>query len=116
EEVVLVDEEVELRRVQALDRLVVDGEVEDDEQVAVLGVLVDLRPLAPREDVLDVERVPAVALGQEPRFLGRRRVEMNPGQPVRALLGDPRLRRWKSLPCGRAWRLAPDPGQAGHRY
>ena len=64
---VRAEEDVELGRVQPLDALVVDREVEDDEEVA--RVLVDLRPLALREDVLDVELVEAEALGElaEPR-------------------------------------------------
>src|SRR5207249_6818533 len=57
DEVIRADEHVELGGVQALDRLVVDREVEDDEEV--VRVVVDLRPLALREDVLEVERVPA---------------------------------------------------------
>ena len=68
DEVVGAEEEIELGRVQALDRLVVDGEVEDAEEV--VRVLVDLRPLPLREHVLDVERVPAEALGQRVRRLG----------------------------------------------
>jgi len=55
--------------------------VEDREEVALVDVVVDLRPLAPREDVLDVERVPAEALGERLRLLERRRVEVDPGQP-----------------------------------
>ena len=72
------EEEVELGGVQPLDRLVVAGEVEDAEEV--LGVLVDLRPLALREDVLEVERMPAEALGELGRLVGRGRVEVDPGQ------------------------------------
>ena len=56
------DEDVELGRVQALDVLVVEREVEDREEV--VRVLVDLRSLALREDVFDVERVPAEPLGE----------------------------------------------------
>src|SRR4051794_9779990 len=56
DEVVRADEHVELRRVQPLDRAVVDREVKDAEEVALVGVVVDLRPLALREDVFDVER------------------------------------------------------------
>ena len=56
------EEDVELGGVQPLDRLVIGGEVEHDEEV--LRVLVHLRPLALREDVLEVERVPAEALGE----------------------------------------------------
>ena len=54
DEVVRAEEDIELGRVQTLDRLVVDGEVEDGKEV--LRVLVDLRPLPLREHVLDVER------------------------------------------------------------
>ena len=61
------DEEVELGGVQPLDRLVVGREVEDREEV--LGVLVDLRPLALREDVLEVERMPAEALRELRRLV-----------------------------------------------
>ena len=64
---VLADEDVELGGVQALDGLVVEREVEDDEEV--VRVLVDLRPLPLREDVLDVELVEAEALGDERRLL-----------------------------------------------
>ena len=64
DEVVLADEDVELGRVQPLHRLVVDREVEDGEEVALVLVVVDLGPLALRDDVLDVERVPAEALGE----------------------------------------------------
>ena len=66
------DENVQLGRVQPLDVLVVEREVEDREEV--VRVLVDLRPLALREDVLDVERVPAEALGERSRSLCLRRV------------------------------------------
>ena len=64
----MAEEEVELGGVQALDGLVVDREVQDDEEV--IRVLVDLRTLALREHVLDVQRVPLEALGE---LLGRRR-------------------------------------------
>ena len=80
DEEVGAEEEVELGRVQPLDRLVVAGEVEHAEEV--LGVLVDLRPLALREDVLEVERVPAEALGELVRLVGVGRVEVDPGQAV----------------------------------
>ena len=55
DQVVRPDEEVELGGVEPGDRLVVAREVQDDEQVVV--VLVDLRALVAREDVLVVERV-----------------------------------------------------------
>jgi len=78
DEIVGPDEGVELARVQPADAGVEDREVEDGEQVAAglaLGVDVDLRTLAPREHVLDVEGMPAEAVcellvlprGSEPR-------------------------------------------------
>jgi len=63
----VADEDVELGGVQALDGLVVDREVQDAEEV--FGVLVDLRPLALRENVLEVKRMPAEALRESGRFL-----------------------------------------------
>ncbi len=62
DEVVGPDERVELDGVQPLDRPVVSGEVEDGEEIALVGVVVDLRALALGEDVLDVERMPAEAV------------------------------------------------------
>ena len=63
--------------------------MEDAEQVAVVDVVVDLRPLALREDVLDVERVPAEPLAQLVDRLGvERRIEVNPGEAVGAELSD----------------------------
>ena len=38
--------------------------MQDTEEVAVVEVVVDLRSLALREDVLDVERMPAESLAQ----------------------------------------------------
>ena len=82
--------------VETADGRVVDREVEDGEEVAVVavvvaGVDVDLRALAPREDVLDVERVPAEAAGEKLRLAGGRGEEVDPGdaagagaQPARA--------------------------------
>jgi len=88
--------------------------VEDGEEVALLDVVVDLRALALREDVLDVERVPAEAASEHP---GRERVgsvEVDPGEPGGAELsglagacGDRR-----DLAAARA----PDAGKARHRY
>src|SRR5438270_477553 len=86
DEVVRPDEGVELRGVQPLDRAVVDREVENAEEVALVGVVVDLRPLALREDVLDVERVPAEPVGELLRVAERRRVEVDPGEAGRAEL------------------------------
>src|SRR5207244_2065756 len=64
DQVVGPDEDVELGGIQALDRAVVDREVQDAEEVALVGVVVDLRALALRHDVLDVERMPAAAVGE----------------------------------------------------
>ncbi len=109
----MADEDVELGGVQALDGLVVDREVEDAEEV--LGVLVDLRPLALREDVLEVERVPAEALGQGGRFLRAGIVEVDPGQAVRVELGNAPLRACAGVPRLRARSRALDAGKAWHR-
>ncbi len=105
------DEDVELGRVQPLDVLVVERKVEDREEV--VRVLVDLRPLALREDVLDVERVPAEALGERGRSLGVRCVEVDPGE---AAGGELSRFAARADDLGRGGALAPYPGQAGHRY
>ena len=100
DEVAVADEEVELGRVQPLDRLVVDREVEDAEQV--VRVLVHLRPLPPREHVLEVEWVPAEAFGEQRRLLERRRVEVDPGQAVGVeLCRRGSGRAWTSPACER---------------
>ena len=100
------EEEVELGGVQPLDGLVVDREVEDDEQVAVVLVLVDLRPLALGDDVLDVERVPLEALGEHLRRVSVRRDDVDPGEAASAELVDERGRRDDDLAraAGRAVR------------
>ena len=59
------------RRVQPLDVLVEDRVVENGEEVPLVLVVVDLRSLALRDDVLDVERVPAETPGD---LLGRLQV------------------------------------------
>ena len=88
DEVVRPDEDVELGGVQPLDRLVVDREVEDDEEVAVVLVVVDLRALALRDDVLDVERMPAEALGQHVRRLEVGPDDVDPGEAASGELAD----------------------------
>ena len=93
---VVAEEDVELGRVQPLDRLVVDREVEDDEEVA--RVLVDLRPLALREDVLDVELVEAEALGQLAELERGRSLDVNPGESASGELVDPRRARLDGVP------------------
>ena len=88
DEIVRPDERIELGGVQPLDRLVVDREVEDGEQVAVVLVVVDLRPLALGDDVLDVEGMPAEALGQH---IGRLQVgpdDIDPGEAASAELAN----------------------------
>ena len=90
----MTDEEVELGGVQPLHGLVEDGEVEDGEQVAVVLVVVDLRPLALGDDVLDVERVPAEALRQALRRLHVRRDDVDPGEAASAELVDDRCRAY----------------------
>src|SRR5581483_2414498 len=83
DDVVRSDEHVELARVQPADARVVDGKVEDGEQVAAafgLRVLVDLRPLATREHVLDVERMPAEALSERRDLVVGRPLEVDPGE------------------------------------
>ena len=113
-EVVGAEEDVELGRVQPLDRLVVDREVEDAEEV--LRVLVDLRPLPLREHVLDVELVPAEALGELVRRGRVGPLEVDPGQAGSAELERAALSaragrdRAGAVPC------PPDAGQAGHTY
>src|SRR5687767_6376852 len=78
DQVVVSEENVELGCVQPLDRLVVEGKVEDDEEV--VGIVVDLRALALRKDVLDVQRVPSKALGECGGMALIGRLEMDPGQ------------------------------------
>ena len=113
-EVVGPEEEVELRRVQALDRLVVDGEVQDGEEI--LRIVVDLRPLASREHVLDVQRVPVESLRERLRLLELRRVELDPGQAVFVKLSQAGAGASDGLRGRRARWCSPDARQAWHRY
>ena len=91
--------------------------MENAEEIALVGVVVDLRALTLREDVLDVERMPAEALTERVDGLRvDRRVEVDPGEAVGAELSDAWFR-------ARGYRLResvrprpPDAGQAGHRY
>ena len=75
---VAADEDVELAGVQAPDLAVEDREVQDDEQV--VGVLVDLRPLVAREDVLEVEGVEVELLLQPGALERRRALDVDPAQ------------------------------------
>ena len=115
DEVVRAEEDVELGRVEPLDRLVVRGEVEDDEEVAVLVVVIDLRPLPRRDDVLDVERVPAEALGELGCRLHVGRDDVDPGETASGELADGRLGPRDDLRA-RARAVPLQAGQAGHRY
>ena len=83
DDVVRADEEVDLGRVQAPDGLVEGGEVQDDEEVVV--VLVDLRALVAREDVLVVERVEVEVLLQPGAVGLARALDVDPAQAA----GDP---------------------------
>ena len=113
DEVVLADEDVELGGVQPLHGLVVDREMEDGEEVLVVLVVVDLRALALRDDVLDVERVPAEPLGEHLRRLEVGRDDVDPGQPGGAELRD--LRGARDVVRAGARPGAPaDAGQARH--
>ena len=67
DQVIGPDEEVELRGEQPAGRLLEDRELEDDEDVVVVGV--ELRALVPRVDVLEVERVEVEVL-LEPLAVG----------------------------------------------
>ena len=69
----MADEDVELRRIESLNGLVVDGEVEDAEEVALVLVVVDLGALALRDDVLDVQRVTAESFREGLRRVRSRR-------------------------------------------
>src|SRR5207302_9390285 len=88
----VADEEVELGSVQALDGLVVDGEVEDGEEVALVLVVVDLGPLALGNDVLDVQRMPAEALGEPLRRAEVGGDHVDPGEAASGELVDERRR------------------------
>ena len=74
------DEHVELGRVQPADGLIEDREVQDDEQVVV--VLVDLRALVAREDVLVVERVELEVLLEPGALRGARALDVDPAKPA----------------------------------
>jgi hypothetical protein len=109
------EEDVELGRVEPLHSLVVEGEVEDDEEV--VGVLVDLRALPLGENVLDVELVEAEPLGEDGGLRGPRLVDLKPGEAFSGELGDARFDALGDLP-GRASGPSPDTGQGRpwHRY
>src|SRR5581483_2196267 len=80
DEVVRANEDVELAGVQAPDGAVEDREVQHDEQV--LGVLVDLRALVAREDVLEVERVEPELLLEPGALEGGRTLDVDPAEPL----------------------------------
>ena len=115
-QVVRAEEEVELGRVQTLDRLVVRGKVEDAEQVALVDIVVDLRALPLRQDVLDVERVPAEARAEIVDRLRIERLEVDPGEAFGAELSDAWFRARRDRLREAARPRPPDAGQAWHRY
>ncbi len=115
DDVVVPDEDVELGRVQPLHCLVEDREVEHGEEVALVLVVVDLRALTLGDDVLDVERVPAEALGERLRRLHVRRDDVDPGEAASGELVDERSRPRDDLARGAGART-PDAGQARHGY
>ena len=107
------DEHVDLGRVQPRDDLVVAREVQHDEQVVV--VLVDLRALVARADVLVVEGMEVEVLLQ-PRLLERARaLDVDPAQAGRLDDLDARLgalRRASAAASGRADRTGSGAGSA----
>ena len=112
DDVVVADEDVELGGVQALNGLVIGREVEDGEEVPLVLVVVDLRPLPLRDDVLDVERVPSEP-GRE--VLRRRDVgrdDVDPGEAASFELVDDRSRAYGDARA--AGTGAPDAGKARH--
>ena len=113
DDVVVADEDVELGGVQPLDLLVVEREVEDCEQVALVLVVVDLGPLALGDDVLDIERVPAEALREVLRGRHVGRDDVDPGEAASAELVDDRRRTCDDL-ARAAGAGAPDAGKARH--
>src|SRR4051794_31629451 len=86
DDVVGPDEDVELGRVQAPDRLVVGREVQDYEQVVV--VLVDLGALVAAEDVLVVERVEVEVLFQPGAVCGPGALDVDPAQRLAVAGGE----------------------------
>src|SRR6185312_10284632 len=101
---------------QQLDVLVVDGEMEDREEVALIRVLVDLGALALREHVLEVERVPAEPLLESCRFLHRRGIEVDPGQAVGGELLNTWLCACEDFPVAGAGPRSLDARKAWHWY
>ncbi len=80
DDVVRADEEIQLDGLETPGRLVVAGEVENDEEVVVVDV--HLGPLVARDEVLEGERVEVEVLGQ-PLPLGEpRALDVDPAQPV----------------------------------
>jgi len=89
--------------------------MQNAEEIALVGVVVDLRALALGEDVLDVERMPAEPAGEHAGVERVGRVEMNPGETGRAELSG-RYRRCRDGNRRVACACAPDARQARHRY
>ena len=112
----MAEEDVELGGVQPLNGLVEDGKVEDREEVPLVLVGVDLRALALRDDVLDVERVPAEALGERLRRLDVGRRDVDPGETAASELVDDRRRPDDDLTRATGRTRTPDAGEARHLY
>jgi len=114
DEVVGPEEDVELGGVQPLNRLVVAREVKDCEEI--VGVVVHLRPLAAREDVLTVEWMPLEALGQLADDAAVDGLEVDPAETAGAELSDARCRVQARIDLRQARPGPPDARKAGHRY
>jgi hypothetical protein len=84
--------------------------MEDNEEVGL--VLVDLGPLALREDVLDVELMEAEALGDDRRLERAGLVHVDPGEAVSGELGDARLEQLDGVPGGSPGPSTPDAGKS----
>jgi hypothetical protein len=110
------DEDVQLGGVQPLDALVIEGKVENDEEIAL--VLVHLGTLPLGEHVFDVELVEAKTVGKQGRLERSRLVDVDPGEAVSGELGDARLDPLGEIPGGSPGPSTPDAGECRpcHRY
>jgi len=71
-------EQVELACIEPADGTVEDGEVKDDEEV--VRVLVDLRPLIARENILEIKRVEVEVLGEPGGLELTRALDVDPAK------------------------------------
>ena len=95
DDVVGPDEDVQLGGVQPTEALVEAREVQDDEEV--VGVLVDLRPLVARVDVLVIEWVEVEALLEPLLVGGTRPLDVDPPDGILPTLDD--LEPERLVPC-----------------